>query len=121
METQVYQTIFFMVTSKLGNNSISINFNYTQENTKSEPPVMLNKIYRCIRIAQSSDIHLVFSVTSSQLLHFIIFIMCNPLLSPVPAGVVILTLLHLRLYCEFLSPPSQCIPPCPWMLLNCIC
>lgn len=82
---------------------------------------MLNKIYRCIRIAQSSDIHLVFSVTSSQLLHFIIFIMCNPLLSPVPAGVVILTLLHLWLYCEFLSPPSQCVPPCAWMLLNCIC
>lgn len=41
---------FFMVTSKLGNNSISINFNYTQENTKSEPSVMLNKVYRRIRV-----------------------------------------------------------------------
>lgn len=90
-----------MVTSKLGNNSISINFNYTEANTKSEPLVMLNKVYRHIRVTQSSDIHLVFSVTSSQLPHFI---MCNPLLSPVPAGAVILTLLHLWLYCEFLSP-----------------
>lgn len=50
METQVYQTIFFMVTSKLGNNSISINFNYTEANTKSEPLVMLNEVYRHIRV-----------------------------------------------------------------------
>lgn len=60
METQVYQMVFFMVTSKLGNNSISINFNYTQENTKSEPIVILNKVYRLIRDIQSSVIHLVF-------------------------------------------------------------
>lgn len=45
-----------------------------------------------------------FSVTSSQLLHFII---CNPLLSSVPAATVILTLLHLWLYCEFLSPMGK--------------
>lgn len=51
---------FFMVTSKLGNKSVSINFNYTQENTKSESLVMLNKAYRRIRVIQSSDIHLVF-------------------------------------------------------------
>lgn len=41
---------FFMVTSKLGNKSVSINFNYTQENTKSESLVMLNKAYRHIRV-----------------------------------------------------------------------
>lgn len=52
--------VFFMVTSKLGNNSISINFNYTQENTKSEPIVILNEVYRLIRDIQSSVIHLVF-------------------------------------------------------------
>lgn len=60
METRVYQMVFFMVTSKLGNNSISINFNYTQENTKSEPIVILNEVYRLIRDIQSSVIHLVF-------------------------------------------------------------
>lgn len=50
METQVYETVFFIVTSKLGNDSISINFNYTQENTKSEPLVILNKADRRIRV-----------------------------------------------------------------------
>lgn len=43
-----YVKLFFMVTSKLGNNSVSINFNYTQENIKSEPRVILNKVYRHI-------------------------------------------------------------------------
>ena len=48
METQVYQTVFFMLTSKLGTKNISINFNYTQENTKREALVILNKIDRRI-------------------------------------------------------------------------
>ena len=49
MEMQVYQTVFFMVISKLGNKNISINFNYTQENTKREALVILNKVDGHIR------------------------------------------------------------------------
>lgn len=49
MEMQVHQTVFFMVTSKLGNKNISINFNYTQENTKREALVILNKVDGHIR------------------------------------------------------------------------
>lgn len=49
MEMQVYQTVFFMVMSKLGNKNISINFNYTQENTKREALVILNKVDGHIR------------------------------------------------------------------------
>ena len=56
----MHQTVFFMVTSKLGNKNISINFNYTQENTKREALVILNKVDGHIRDVQSSDIHLVF-------------------------------------------------------------
>jgi hypothetical protein len=49
-----------MATSKLDNNGISINFNYTPENTESERLLMLNKIHQHIRVIESSDIHLVF-------------------------------------------------------------
>jgi len=49
-----------MVTYKLAHNSISINLNYTQENTKSKAQVKLNKVYRHIRAVWNSDIHLVF-------------------------------------------------------------
>lgn len=95
---------FFMVTYKLAHNSVSINPNYTQENTKAK--------LKCSSIKSTGKLELCgkvtsiwyFSVASSQLLHFII---CNPLLSSVPAATVILTLLHLWLYCEFLSPMGK--------------
>jgi len=60
LDVQGPQTVFFMVTYKLACNSISINLNYTQENTKSRAQVKLNKVYRHIRAVWNSDIHLVF-------------------------------------------------------------